>query len=93
MMILEGWPTLTTYIDFECLASARAAAGRNKAAAAHPVLLGVLSEDNAARTELHQVILDPGLASARVAAGRLTVGCWGSRGARRSSAGAPSTWK
>jgi hypothetical protein len=73
MMILEGWPTLTTYIDFECLASPRAAAGRNKAAAARPVLLGVLSEDNAARTELHQVILDPWLASARVAAARLTV--------------------
>jgi hypothetical protein len=77
MRILEGWPTLTTYMDFECLAGPRAAAGRNKAAAARPVLLGVLWEDNAGRTELHQVILDPRLASARVAVGRLTVATLG----------------
>jgi hypothetical protein len=62
----------TTYLDFECLAAPRATAGRNEAAAAHPVLLGVLA-DEGGRGQLHQVILDPRLAPARVAVGRLTV--------------------
>src|SRR5215207_100308 len=47
-------------------------AGRNRAAAAHPFLLGVMTDD-VCRCELQQVILDPRLASARVALGRLTV--------------------
>jgi hypothetical protein len=64
---------VTTYIDFECIGAMRAIATRNRAAAAHPVLLGVLREDEGGWSELHQVILDPCLASARVALGRLTV--------------------
>jgi Protein of unknown function (DUF3293) len=67
---------MTIYLDFECLAALRArppaTAGRNKAAASHPVLLGVLSVEDG-RTELHQVILEPRLAPAKVAVGRLTV--------------------
>ncbi|HZA33602.1 MAG TPA: hypothetical protein VE505_01680, partial [Vicinamibacterales bacterium] len=63
---------MTTYIDFECLGGSQTAPGTNRASAAHPVLLGVLCVEDG-RTELQQVILDPRLASARVALGRLTV--------------------
>jgi hypothetical protein len=63
---------LTTYLDFECLAAPRPTAGRNSGAAVHPVLLGLMT-DEGGRGELQQVILDPRLASARVALGRLTV--------------------
>ena len=66
---------MTIYLDFECLAGP-GPAGRNKAAAAHPVLLGVMT-DEGGRSELHQVILDPRLAGARVALARLTVDALG----------------
>src|SRR5215203_2556843 len=64
--------TVTSYLDFECLAAPRTTASRNRAATAHPVLLGVMTDEGTG-SALHQVILDPRLAPARVALGRLTV--------------------
>ena len=62
---------VTTFIDFECLAASPGSAGKTRAAASHPVMLGALG-CRADERVFRQSILDARLHGARVARAGLT---------------------